>query len=147
MSGTQLVMSVCVLRQNPFSNSDLFELTAVIRFCIAATVVVAAGHETDPPNYETMWEDHKTGIGKECDNVCEESVLFGNSPSNVQVICAANAQNFTHLMGLTRLPVSCPGRCCHVHKSRPANLWSGLTCLARIAGLFLLQVHWKMRRP
>ena len=35
-------------------------------------------HETGPPNYETMWEHHRTRIGKECDDACEESMSVGH---------------------------------------------------------------------
>ena len=127
MSETLLLMSVCVrVDGTRFQNSDLFELTAVICFCIAATVVVAAEHEIDPPNYETMWEHHKTRLGTECDDAHEGSMLFGNSASNVQVICATNAQNLTHQLGLTRLPMSRERLPCAQVSSRELVEWADL---------------------
>ena len=80
-------------------------------------MVVAAEHETDPLNCKTMWDHQKISFGKEYDDVYEESMLFRNFESNVDVICASNAENPTFLKGLPNSPISCAvsgGNCTQV---------------------------------
>ena len=62
--------------------------------CTAA-VLVAAGHESTPPNYEAMYN---TRFWNVYNDVNEETVRFGTFKSNVETIRATNGANVQNLM-------------------------------------------------
>ena len=82
-------------------------------------------HETDPSNYKTMWDRYKTRFGREGEDICEESVRFGNFESNDEGLLRYDTQNLRFLSGLNEpADFMSPKSGCE-RESYPANFWSG----------------------
>ena len=93
-------MSGCwTIDRTHFQFPFLFELSAVIVFASQRPLLEAATHETDPSNYQTMWDHCMTRFGKECDDGYEEFVRFGYFESIDEASCDTDAQNLTLRLG------------------------------------------------
>jgi len=100
---------------------------AMKRYCIAAAVLVAAGHETTPPNYVMLWNYFKTHYGKVYNGINEESVRFGNFKSNVDIIRATNARNLSFSLGVNEFADLTQDEFAATYAGlKPAALWTGL---------------------
>ena len=96
-------------------------------YCIAAAVLVAAGHETPPPNYVMMLDHFKTHYGKVYNGINEESVRFGNFKSNVEIIRATNARNLSFSLGVNEFADLTQVEFAATYTGlEPATLWTGL---------------------
>merc|ERR1719414_1962694 len=82
--------------------------------CIAAAVLVAAGHEVPPPDYMMMFNNFKTKHGKVYNGINEDAVRFGIFKANVDVIYATNARNLTFFVGRERIHRPDAGRVCRL---------------------------------
>ena len=69
---------------------------------------MAAGHETIHPNFEAMWNQHKTRFWKVYNDVGEETASFRNFSSNVETIHVTSDQaEQQHLTSSVGWRVSC----------------------------------------
>ena len=67
--------------------------------CVAATAMLASGHETPPPGYTRMFVRFRMRYGKVYNSVGEESVRFDHVKANVDVIRTTNAKTLTCWLG------------------------------------------------
>jgi len=96
-------------------------------YCIAAAVLVTAGHETPPPNYVMLWNYFKTHYGKVYNGINEEAVRFGNFKSNVEIIRATNARNLSFSLGVNEFADLTQDEFAATYTGlKPAALWTGL---------------------
>ena len=63
--------------------------------CVAATAMLASGHETPPPDYTRMFDRFRMRYGKVYNGVDEESVRFDHVKASVDVIRTTNAKTLT----------------------------------------------------
>jgi len=99
--------------------------------CIAAAVLVAAGHEVPPPDYMMMFNNFKTKYGKVYNGINEDAVRFGIFKANVDVIYATNARNLTFALGVNEFTDLTQEEFAASYTGlKPASLWSGLPRLS-----------------
>merc|ERR1719414_1166866 len=99
--------------------------------CIAAAVLVAAGHEVPPPDYMMMFNNFKTKYGKVYNGVNEDAVRFGIFKANADVIYATNARNLTFALGVNEFTDLTQEEFAASYTGlKPASLWSGLPRLS-----------------
>ena len=72
--------------------------------CVAATAMLASGHETLPPDYTKMIDRFRMRYGKVYNGVGEESVRFDHVKASVDVIRATNAKTLTCWLRPPRSP-------------------------------------------
>jgi len=99
--------------------------------CVAAAVLVAAGHEMPSPDYMMMFNNFKTTYGKVYNGINEDAVRFGNFKANVDVIYATNARNLTFALGVNEFTDLTQDEFAAIYTGlKPASLWSGLPRLS-----------------
>ena len=94
--------------------------------CVAATAILASGHETPPPDHTMMFDTFRMPYGKVYNGVDEVSVRFDNFKANVGVIRTTNAKHLSFWPRSTDT-----GRVCRnaLVGKKQASMWGGLAQL------------------